>query len=407
MWLVVFLLAPVALLNYLDRQMLASMKFSVMADIVDVKNDTNWGTMLAQFKWVYAFLSPIGGYLADRYSRKWIVCISLAAWSAITWLTGHAASFHDLLWTRTVMGVSEAFYIPAALALIVDYHTGGTKSRATGIHMSAIYIGIILGGFAGYVADAPSLGWRWAFNVTGALGVLYSIPLAFFLKDAPKAADSPREASESVSPWAAVRNLATTPSFLLLAAYFTIIAWPGWMMKDWMPAMLKNQYEISQGVAGVSASLYVNVAGFIGLFAGGFWADRLIRRTVRGRTIVSAVGMFLIIPALFGLGYSPTLGIAIVFLSLFGLGFGLFDCNNMPILSQIVRPELRATGYGIMNFVSVSLGGFADIGVGRLRDAGVAFPVILSIAASVVAINTVLVLLIKPRRELTPEVQSI
>ena len=401
LWLVVFLLAPVALLNYLDRQMLASMKFSVMAELVDIKSDTSWGLMLAQFKWVYACLSPIGGYLADRFSRRGIICASLAAWSAITWWTGQATGYAELLTARTLMGISEAFYIPAALALIMDYHTGATKSRATGIHTAAIYIGVILGGFAGFVADAPSLGWRWAFHTAGALGVLYALPLFLLLRDAPRAVVS--ETAPQNSPLSALRQLLGNPSFLLLTAYFALAAWPGWMMKDWMPAMLKSQFEISQGRAGVSAGLYVNLAGFVGLFLGGLWADRLVRKTVRARVLVSAVGMALIIPALFGLGYAPTLTVAICFLALFGLGFGLFDCNNMPILSQLVRPELRATGYGLMNFVSVSLGGFADIGVGKLRDAGVAFPVILSLAACLVIANVFLVLQIRPQGEPIPE----
>src|SRR5215213_4204103 len=159
-WLVVALLAPVALLNYLDRQMLASMKFSVMHDITDIKDDANWGRMLGQFKWVYAFLSPIGGYLADRFSRRWTICGSLFVWSAVTWATGQVTSYEGLLWTRTLMGISEAFYIPAALALIADYHTGETRSRAVGLHQMAIYGGVIAGGFGGYVADEPGFGWR-------------------------------------------------------------------------------------------------------------------------------------------------------------------------------------------------------------------------------------------------------
>src|SRR4051812_33979102 len=157
-WLAVALLWPVALLNYLDRQLLAAMKFSVMGDIPDVSTDANWGYMLGQFKWVYAVLSPFGGYLADRYSRRLVIAGSLFAWSAVTWWTGHVCTYHDLLWTRTLMGISEAFYIPAALALIADYHSGRTRSRAVGVHQTAIYCGLILGGFGGHAADAPDLG---------------------------------------------------------------------------------------------------------------------------------------------------------------------------------------------------------------------------------------------------------
>lgn len=404
-WLAVALLAPVALLNYLDRQMLASMKFSVMADIGDIGSDTNWGVMLAQFKWVYAIFSPIGGFLADRYSRRWIICSSLFVWSAITWWTGHADSYNTLLWTRTAMGISEALYIPAALALIVDFHTGATKSRAVGIHMAAIYVGIIMGGFAGYVADAPNLGWRSAFTFTGILGILYSFPLLRFLRDAPRAADDGVPDSRP-TPWHSIRTLVTNPGFLLLAGYFTLVAMPGWMMKDWMPSMLKDQYNLSQGVAGVSAGLYVNLAGFAGLFLGGTLSDRWVRKNLRGRTFVSAIGMALLIPALYGLGHSPTLAIAIVFLSLFGLGFGLFDCNNMPILAQLTRPEFRATGYGLMNFLSVSIGGIADIGVGKLKDGGATFEAILGLGAVLVALNVALILLVRPKPELTPELQA-
>ncbi|NBR86922.1 MAG: MFS transporter, partial [Verrucomicrobia bacterium] len=390
-------LFPVALLNYLDRQMLAAMKFSVMHDIPSIATEANWGMMLGQFKWVYAILSPVGGYIADRFSRRYTICGSLFVWSVVTWWTGHVKSYDELLFARSLMGVSEAFYIPAALALIANHHLGETRSRAVGFHQMGIYVGIMVGGFSGYVADAPSLGWRWAFDVTGLVGVLYAVPLLFLLRDAPKAVD----ANASVIPRTtgfgdAAKELATNRSFILLVLYFTLPALAGWVVKDWMPAILKDKFAIGQGKAGVSATLFVNLASLIGALIGGYLADRWMRRSERGRIYVSALGMSLLIPALFGVGNSSSLGVAIFFLVLFGLGWGTFDCNNMPILSQIVRPELRATGYGVMNLVSISCGGFADVAFGALRDAKVPLNVIFGVFASTAMLSVVLVLMIRP-----------
>jgi MFS family permease len=396
-WLVVALLMPVALLNYLDRQMLAAMKTSVMGDITDIESQKNWGIMLGQFKWVYAFLSPIGGYIADRFSRRLTICGSLFVWSAVTWWTGHVTSYHDLLWARTLMGISEAFYIPAALALIADFHTGTTRSRAVGFHQIAIYIGVIIGGFAGYVADAPSLGWRWAFDACGVAGMVYAIPLALLLRDAPP---SPADQGHATTPLSALKELLGNGSFLLLVLYFTLPAMAGWVVRDWGPAILKERYHIGQGQAGVSATLYWQVAAIIGAVAGGWLADRWMRRNVRARIYISAIGMSLIVPAMFGVGNAPTLFMAVSFLVLFGLGWGFFDCNNMPILSQIARPHLRATGYGIMNLVSISIGGYADVMFGALRDRQVPYNAIFTVFSSVAVLSVALVLFIRPRPEL-------
>ena len=396
-WLVVALLVPVALLNYLDRQMLAAMKSSVMTDIPDIGSDANWGRMLGQFKWVYAFLSPIGGYIADRFSRRLTICGSLFVWSTVTWFTGHVTTYDSLLLTRSLMGISEAFYIPAALALIADYHVGPTRSRAVGLHQMAIYVGVIVGGFSGYVADAPALGWRFAFDACGVAGIVYAIPLAFALRDAPKSAASTAASKNSMAQSA--KELLTNGSFILLVLYFTLPALAGWVVRDWMPAILKQQFNLGQGKAGVSATLYWQAAAIVGALIGGWLADRWMQRHNRGRIFVSAIGMILIIPALFGVGNAGSLLVAILFLALFGLGWGFFDCNNMPILCQIVRPELRATGYGLMNLVSISCGGFADWGFGAMRDARMPLNVIFGSFAATAMISVVLVLLIRPRSE--------
>jgi MFS transporter, Spinster family, sphingosine-1-phosphate transporter len=395
--MVVALLVPVALLNYLDRQMLASMKFSVMRDISDIGLEANWGAILALFKWVYAFLSPVGGYIADRYSRRHVIAGSLLVWSAVTWATGHVTTYEQLLWTRAFMGISEAFYIPAALALIADFHTGHTRSRAVGLHQMGIYVGVIIGGFGGYAADHPALGLRWAFELCGVIGILYAVPLFLLLRNAPRAAGI---APARPSPAGAVRELAGNPSFVLLVLYFTLPALAGWIVRDWMPAILKAEFNIGQGLAGVSATLYWQTAAIAGALIGGSLADRWMRKSSRGRIYVSAIGMSLIVPAMFGVGYAPQTGllwVAVAFLILFGLGWGFFDSNNMPILCQIARPELRATGYGIMNLVSISCGGFADWGFGALRDRHVPLFGIFGVFASAAIISIVLVLLIRPR----------
>lgn len=416
-WTIVGLLFPVALLNYLDRQMIASMKVSVMSDIPSVGSEENWGHMLAQFKWVYAFCSPIGGYIADRFSKRWTICGSLFVWSAITWWTGHAKTFDELLLARSLMGISEAFYIPAALAMIADYHSTLTRSRAVSIHQMGIYCGVIVGGFSGYVADAPGLGWRFAFDLTGVAGVLYALPLFFFLRDVPRdmapalqagiQAQAPapqsivdRACGEFMKVLRTLWTLFSNPSYLLLVCYFTLPAIAAWVVRDWMPAILQKEFNISQGKAGVSAALYWQAAALLAALLAGWLADRWMRRTERGRIYASALGMALIVPALFSVGNAPSMdsfGLAIFGLVLFGIGWGFFDINNMPILSQIVRPDLRATGYGIMNFVSMMFGGVADWGFGVMQDRHVPLNLIFTAFAGVCVLSALLVLLIRPR----------
>jgi len=375
--------------------MLASMKFSLMQDIPDIGSEAKWGAILALFKWTYAVLSPVGGYLADRFSRRHVIGGSLVVWSAVTWATGHAHTYDQLLWTRAVMGISEAFYIPAALALISEYHRGATRSRAIGMHQMGIYAGVIIGGFSGYAAEQPGLGWRWMFEVCGLFGVLYAVPLFFLIRNAPRLETK----SEAGSPGGALRELLGDRSFLLLVVYFTLPAMAGWIVRDWMPAILKTEFGIGQGQAGVSATLYWMISAIAAALTGGWLADRWMLRTPRGRIYTSAIGTLLIVVAVLGVGYSPRtgmLGVAIAFLILFGFGWGFFDSNNMPILCQIARPQLRATGYGLMNMVSISCGGLADWGFGILRDSRVPLMGIFSVFAGVALLSVLCVLLIRP-----------
>ncbi|HVU35739.1 MAG TPA: MFS transporter [Opitutaceae bacterium] len=394
-WLIVVVLAPVALLNYLDRQMLATMKTSMVSDIPSIANRADWGLILGAFKWTYALLSPLGGYLADRVSKRRVVAASVFTWSIVTWWTGHVTSFHMMVAVRALMGISEAFYMPAALALIADYHQGDTRSRAIGVHQTGIYLGQILGGFAGYVADSSATGWRLAFSTCGWGGILYAIPLLLIVRDAavPARPETPaaRQAGSGV-----IRGLLGNRNFVLLVLYFTLPAIAGWVVRDWMPDILQQRFHLGQGRAGANAILYVQFASIVGVVIGGTLADRWMRRTPRGRIFTSAIGMVLFLPALFSVGNAGSLAMAVIGLIVFGLGWGFFDCNNMPILCQIARPELRATGYGVMNLVSISCGGFGDWLFGSLRDRRVPLNMIFGVFAGVALLSVLIVLLIRP-----------
>ncbi len=402
-WMVVGLLWPVALLNYLDRQLISTMKKSIMADLTDIHTEARFGLLMAVFMWVYAVLSPVGGYMADRFDRRRVVVGSLAVWSFVTWLTGQAHSFDQLLWARAFMGVSEAFYMPAALALIADFHAGTTRSRAIGWHQTGIYAGQALGGIGGTIADSAQ-GWRAAFVWFGLAGILYSVVLAFgFVGRKPPAIAATAPGTPRIGIPAALAGLFGIGSFILLILHFTLPAMSGWMIRNWMPTYLGEIFHLKQGAAGFSATLWITLACVPGALVGGHLADRWMRSTQRGRILVSAAGVSLFIPALFALGYAPTLGIAIAALVLFGIGWGFYDTNNMPILCQIVPPELRATGYGILNMVSISFGAALTWGLGALRDQHVPILAPCIGTAIAAAVSIALVLAIRPR---SPNPQS-
>ena len=171
-WFVVGLLWFVALLNYIDRQMLSTMKPSMMVDIAELETAANFGRLMAIFLWIYALMSPISGIIADRLNRKWMIVGSLFVWSAVTLLMGFATTFDQLYVLRALMGVSEAFYVPAGLSLIADYHQGKNRSLAIGFHMTGIYLGQALGGFGATIAH--NFSWQTTFHSFGLVGMLYS-----------------------------------------------------------------------------------------------------------------------------------------------------------------------------------------------------------------------------------------
>lgn len=368
-WLTVGLLWPVALLNYLDRQMLSTMGISIKADIVELQSAEMYGNLMAVFMWVYAVCSPLGGIIADRVSKRWLIITSLAVWSFVTLMMGHVHGYRALYGLRAVMGVSEAFYIPAGLALIADYHRGATRSLAVGIHMSGIYLGQALGGLGGWVAQEIS--WRAAFQGCGVIGVAYAFVLIALLRERDKAdaADGPDTSDLSDKPSALAQP--NWAGFIVLMLCFSLPSLPGWAVKNWLPTLLQDRFLMEQKTSGLWATVVVASAGFLGVLIGGRLSDRLSQANVRGRTWVSATGLVLIVPALAGIGLAPSFWVVIACTAVFGIAFGLFDTNNMPILCQLMPPRLRATGYGLLNLAGIGSGAFLTPLLGRLKDLGV------------------------------------
>ena len=373
-WLVVGLLWGVALLNYLDRQMLATMKPAMMGDIRELQSAEAFGRLMAVFLWVYGLMSPIAGLIADRVNRKWLITGSLAVWSGVTLAMGLAHAFQTLYLLRAVMGFSEALYIPAGLALIADYHQGGTRSLAVGIHMTGLYAGQALGGFG--AAAAQHYSWQGTFQAFGAAGVLYGVLLAVFLREHPTAR-GPRGsggASSAAGGLASVTQSLTlvlgTASYWVILACFMAPSFPGWATKNWLPTLFSESLGLDMPRAGPIATITIAASSFVGVFIGGILADRWGQRHLRGRIYTSAMGLSLTIPALLlmGLGGGPLAALGGA--AAFGIGFGMFDANNMPILCQFVAPRHRAAAYGLMNMAGVFAGAQVTNLLGRSTDAG-------------------------------------
>jgi MFS family permease len=372
-WILVGLLWVVALLNYMDRQMLSTMKPSMQLDIAELQTATNFGRLMAIFLWIYGFMSPVAGMIADRFDRKWLIVGSLFVWSGVTFTMGFATTFNQLYWLRAIMGISEALYIPAGLALIADFHTSKTRSLAIGIHMTGLYMGQALGGFGATIAD--NFSWNIAFQSFGLIGIVYTAVLMLFLKGkkAGTTESNVRNASKQMQSLSLFRGLTllfTNVSFWVILFYFAIPSIPGWGVKNWLPTLFANNLNIEMSLAGPMSTITIAASSFLGVIFGGILSDRWVQTNIRGRVYTSAIGIALTIPALLLIGFGHSLFHIVGAAFCFGFGFGMFDANNMPILCQFVSSKYRATAYGLMNMVGVFAGAFITDLLGRSTDAG-------------------------------------
>ena len=400
-WVVVVLLWGVALLNYMDRQMLSTMKESMQLDISELQTAENFGRLMAVFLWIYGLMSPFAGAIADRVNRKWLIVISLFVWSAVTYGMGYANTFTEIYWLRALMGVSEALYIPAGLSLIADWHSDKSRSLAVGIHMTGLYTGQAIGGFGATVA--ASYTWHTAFHWFGLIGIAYALLLVLCLRENPNHnVVKPTVETNKVEKESILKGFSaifSTVAFWIILFYFAAPSLPGWAIKNWLPTLFSENLNLPMAEAGPMSTITIALSSFCGVVAGGILSDRWVQRNIRGRIYISAIGLGLTIPALFLLGFGHnTIGVISAGM-LFGIGFGIFDANNMPILCQFVSPKYRATAYGIMNMTGVFAGAMVTNVLGKWSDdgnLGLGFALLSVVVAVAIALQ---LLFLKPKQE--------
>ena len=317
---------------------------------------------------------------------------SLLVWSSVTYFMGLATTYDQVFWLRALMGLSEALYLPAGLSLIADYHTGGSRSLAVGIHMTGLYVGQAIGGFGATLAAAYS--WHATFHWFGIIGIVYAFVLAVFLNDKKRVA--PEEAKEDTQkkPRANVllslKSLFTNPAFWVILLYFAIPSLPGWATKNWLPTLFAESLGLPMAQAGPMATITIAFSSFVGVVFGGILSDRWVRKNIKGRIYTGAIGLSLTIPSLLLLGFGDSIFEVLSAGVLFGIGFGMFDANNMPILCPFVSVRQRATAYGVMNMVGVFAGAMITSALGSWSDdgnLGMGFALLAAVVAFAVVIQ--------------------
>lgn len=400
-WILVGLLWVVALLNYMDRQMLATMRPSMQVDIAELQQAANFGRLMAVFLWVYAFMSPVAGMIGDRLNRKWLIVGSLFVWSGVTFAMGYATTFSQLYVLRALMGVSEALYMPTGLAMIADFHSSRTRSMAVGVHLSGNYMGQALGGFGATIADKFS--WNTAFQSFGMIGMAYAIVLIVFLKEKSRSADQQAtekggsKSQEKTPLFKGLGILLGNPAFWLILLLFSVPSFPGWAVKNWLPTLFADKLGIEMAQAGPLSTITTSLSSLFGVIIGGYLSDRWILKHLRGRIYTSIIGLTLTVPALLLIAYGTTLIHAIAAGVCFGLGFGMFDGNNMPILCQFVSAKYRATAYGFMNMMGIMAGALITDWLGKSTDAGNLAGDFALLAGVVLAVVVVQLIFLRPK----------
>jgi len=383
-WHVVAMLWWIAFFNYADRQAIFSV-FPLLQKEMNLSN-AQLGMLGSSFAIIYGLGAIFAGTIVDRIQRKKAILGGLHAWSIICMATALSSNFKHLLFFRAAEGLGETFYFPASMSLISDYHGKETRSRAMGFHQTSVYVGTIGGGFfAGLIGQY--YGWRLSFIVFGAAGVLLGFILARFLREPARGASEDIVAGKplTIGEFLSIAWRTKTPRVLLGA--FACSNFVATVMLSWMPKYLYEKFNLSLAMAGLTATLFLQLASMAGSPLGGWFADSLRRKWPGGRMIVQAIGVFGGAPFVVLCGATQSIPLLIVALVGWGLFKGLYDANIFASVYEVVRPEARGAAAGMMNTLGwLAGGGTAPIIIGLLADQyGLGFAISLAAAVYVVA----------------------
>ena len=369
-WWVVFMLWFVCFFNYADRQAIFSV-FPLLKQEMGL-SDVQLGIVGAAFMWVYAGFGAIAGIVGDRFQRKTLIIGGLIFWSLVTIGTALSTDYIHLVICRALEGFGEAFYFPASMSLLSDYHNKETRSKAMSFHQSSVYAGTIAGGtVAGFMGQY--YGWHTSFYLFGGLGVLLGVLLLFFLKEPVRGqAEIHTEIKDSSHQlldlkqrniFNSIKKVFSKPMVWILVAVFVGANFVASIFLTWMPSFLYNKFNMSLSMAGLNATFYLQMASVVGVISGGFLADKLVKTCRGGRMIAQSIGLILGVPFIFLAGW--TFSIPILIMALIGFGYfkGLYDANIWASLHDVVKPKNRATAVGFMNSIGWFGGGIAPIAI--------------------------------------------
>ena len=369
-WEVLILLWMGYLLNQADRQVFNTV-LPAIRDALSL-TDTSVGLIATLFNLAFAVFVPIGGWMGDRFSRKWVVTISVLLFSVATMFTGMAGTFLMLVALRSIAtGGGEALYGPSNYSILAQYHTD-TRARAMSIHQTAYYIGVILAGWlAGLIAD--KLGWEYSFLVFGGFGLIWGVLMIFRLNNKPVETSDSSVISSGVEKSKpgfldGFKAVFTTPTAIALTLGFSglIFVITGYM--TWVPAYLQEEFGQTQAQAGFNSMFWTYVAAFVGVLLAGSLSDKFAVKDNKYRMWLQALGLVLGAVFLFFMGGDKSL--TIVYICFAGWGFfrAFFDANTYAVLYDVTPPRLHASCASVMGMTGFAIGSLAPVILGALKQ---------------------------------------